>query len=51
MKNSKLKSKLDPMFLSSLGVTPAAAKGLEKYQKGYLVKMEKLQQEEVRKKM
>lgn len=45
IKASKLKTKLDPMLLSTVGVTPAAMKGLQKYQKSYLNKVEKLQQE------
>lgn len=37
-------------FQSQLGVTPAAKRGLDKYHKVYLSKIEKLEKEEVKKK-
>jgi len=38
------------MLLSSSGVTSTALKGLEKYHQSYLSKVEKVQQEENKKK-
>lgn len=38
------------MLLSHVGVTPAALKGLEKYQKTFLSKVEKAQQQQTKKK-